>query len=86
MRIKYTHFLAGVALSAVIFDGSLIILGLITKYGFQFIGFEPSVIHVAVGLIIVMSIVMVIMTLRARRRSTGENSQDEEISVNGTGK
>jgi len=81
MRIKYTSFLAGVALSALIFDGSLIILGLITKYGFQFIGFKPSFIHVAGGLIVVMSIVMIIMTIRSRRRSSNSNEQDDGNSV-----
>ena len=70
MQIRYISFFLGVAFSALIFDGSLIILGLITKYGFRFIGFTPSVWHVALGLIILMSIFMVVVTIINRRRQT----------------
>jgi len=84
MRIKYTSFVAGVALSALIFDGSLIILGLITKYGFQVIGFKPSFIHVAVGLIVVMSIVMIVMTIRSRRRSSNGKEQNNDNAIEET--
>jgi len=82
MRIRYISFVSGVALSAAIFDGSLIILGLVTKYGFQFIGFKPQFWHVAAGLIVVMSIFMIIVSLRSRRKarqkkSTEPNGQDK---------
>ncbi len=68
MRIHYVSFVIGVALSALIFDDSLIILGLITKYGFQVLGFTPSYWMVIIFLIVVMSIVMGIVTWRSRRR------------------
>jgi membrane protein DedA with SNARE-associated domain len=68
MKIRYFHFFLGVALSAVIFDGALIILGLITKYGFAVINFTPSVWHVAVGLIVIMALIMVISRLISRRK------------------
>ncbi len=48
MHIRYVQFFLGVALSAAIFDGSLIVLGLITKYGFQFIGFTPSIFRLII--------------------------------------
>jgi membrane protein DedA with SNARE-associated domain len=67
MRISYLQFFFGVALSALIFDGALIILGLITKYGFAFINFTPSVWHVAIGLIIIMVLIMVISRLVSKR-------------------
>jgi membrane protein DedA with SNARE-associated domain len=69
MRIRYTAFVAGVALSSLIFDGALIILGLITKYGFSYIGFKPSVWHVAAGLIVVMSVVMIVISIRSRKKA-----------------
>lgn len=67
MKISYAQFFLGVFLSALIFDGSLIILGLITKYGFAFINFTPSVWHVAAGLIVIMVLIMIISRLISRR-------------------
>ena len=86
MRIRYVSFITGVALSALIFDGSLIILGLITKYGFAFIGFKPSIWHVAAGLIVVMSIVMIVISLRSRKRTkqpTNPEGQGKDDTGNG---
>ena len=76
MRIPYVSFVIGVALSAAIFDGSLIILGLITKYGFQVLGFTPSYWFVIILLIVIMSIVMGILTWRSRRRKKTKKNLD----------
>ena len=75
MRIRYLSFALGVALSAIVFDGSLIILGLITKYGFQIIGFTPSYWHVIIGLIVIMSVVMLIISLKNRRGFVNKNNE-----------
>jgi membrane protein DedA with SNARE-associated domain len=89
MRIRYLSFVIGVALSALFFDGSLIILGLVTKYGFQYIGFKPSFWQVAVGLIVVMSIVMIIFSLRSRKSKqkklqiTPKNGENGDVQGNG---
>jgi membrane protein DedA with SNARE-associated domain len=79
MKIRYTQFFFGVALSALIFDGALIILGLITKFGFSFIDFTPSVWHVAVGLIVIMVLIMVISRL-VKRRSEKKEKEKKAIA------
>jgi membrane protein DedA with SNARE-associated domain len=86
MKIRYPSFVLGVALSALIFDGALILLGLITKYGFQVIGFTPSVWHIAVGLITIMTIVMIVMKYLPGNRndkSIGAPAGDVQDSVDG---
>jgi membrane protein DedA with SNARE-associated domain len=79
MRIRYAAFVSGVALSALIFDGSLIILGLVLKFGFLAIGFKPAVWHVAAGLIVVMSIVMIVFSIRSRKRAKAMGS---DVNIN----
>jgi membrane protein DedA with SNARE-associated domain len=78
MRIHYLSFVEGVALSAAIFDGSLIILGLITKYGFQVLGFTPSYWHIIIGLMVIMIIVMGIVTWRSRKSFSKKKTPKDE--------
>jgi membrane protein DedA with SNARE-associated domain len=80
MKIRYTQFFFGIALSALIFDGALIILGLITKFGFSFIDFTPSVWHVAVGLIVIMVLIMLISRLVSKRRSRKKDKENIAIA------
>ncbi|HJX03053.1 MAG TPA: hypothetical protein VJ488_00695 [Dehalococcoidia bacterium] len=80
MKIRYPSFFLGVTLSALIFDGALILLGVITKYGFKVIGFTPSVWHIAVGLISIMTIVMIVMKLLpGNRNNRSINTQAEDV-------
>jgi membrane protein DedA with SNARE-associated domain len=84
--VRYTSFVLGVTLSAVIFDGSLVILGLLTKYGFQLLGFTPSTWHVVIGVIIVTAGVMVGIQYFTRKRSIAkakdkEKSQSTDSSI-----
>jgi membrane protein DedA with SNARE-associated domain len=60
IRLRYYYFVLGVALSSFIFDGALIVLGYITKQGFEYLGFTPSAWHVIVALVIVISLVWVV--------------------------
>jgi membrane protein DedA with SNARE-associated domain len=78
MRIQYISFFVGVTLSSAIFDGSLIILGLITKYGFQVLGFTPSYWHVIIGLIVIMSIVMGVVSWRASRKAKNTKKVEQD--------
>lgn len=74
IRIRYLQFFLGVALSSLIFDGSLLLLGFITKYGFKFIGFTPSIWHIAIGLVVIMTCLMItIRYLNRKKRSTGRS-------------
>ena len=60
LRLRYWAFFIGVALSALIFDGSLVALGFITRQGFQYLGFTPSLWAVIIGFIILIVLVWVI--------------------------
>ena len=80
MKIRYIQFFFGVALSALIFDGALILLGLITKFGFSFIDFTPSVWHVAIGLIVIMILIMVISRLISKKRSAARKKKGIAVS------
>jgi membrane protein DedA with SNARE-associated domain len=85
MKIRYLQFFFGVALSALIFDGALIVLGLITKYGFAFLNFTPSVWNVAIGLIIIMALIMVISRLVSKysdkKKKKKAAASDEQQSL-----
>ena len=65
--MRYHYFIVGVALSALIFDGVLILLGFITRNGLDLLGFTPSTWQVIVGLVIIISLVWVIFHLVLRR-------------------
>ena len=60
LRLRYRPFFLGVALSALIFDGSLIVLGFITRQGFQYLGFTPSLWAVIAGFMVVIILVWVV--------------------------
>jgi membrane protein DedA with SNARE-associated domain len=81
ISIRYTSFILGVTLSAIIFDGSLVILGLITKYGFQLLGFTPSTWHVVIGIILVTAIVMFGIQYMTRKRLMNKPGDDEKLVI-----
>jgi membrane protein DedA with SNARE-associated domain len=56
IRIPYPSFCLGVALSALIFDGSLVLLGFITDRWFQYLNVTPSLWLVTIGLVALMII------------------------------
>ncbi len=53
LRLRYRSFFLGVALSAFIFDGSLVILGFVTRQSFKWLGFTPPLWMVVIGFILV---------------------------------
>jgi membrane protein DedA with SNARE-associated domain len=59
-RIRYLTFFIGVTLSAVIFDGSLVMLGWITRQGFHYLRFTPPLWAVIAGFIVVIIVVWVV--------------------------
>ena len=69
IRLRYSYFFLGVALSSVIFDGALILLGYITRQGFAYLGFAPSAWHVIVALVVVISLVWVIIHVLIKKMS-----------------
>lgn len=60
LRLRYRTFFIGVTLSALIFDGSLIFLGFVTRQGFQYFGFTPSLWAIIAGFIVLIILVWVI--------------------------
>ena len=59
-KIRYVTFFIGVTLSALIFDGSLVLLGWITRQGFRFFRVTPPLWAVIVGFIVVIAVVWVV--------------------------
>ena len=68
--LPYPYFILGVALSAFIFDGALILLGFIFREGFKYLGFYPEAWQVIVVLVVVICIVWVVSHFLVRRISS----------------
>ena len=69
IRLRYYYFLLGVALSSFIFDGALIVLGYITRQGFDYLDFTPTAWQVIVALVVIIALVWVITHVLIRRMS-----------------
>jgi membrane protein DedA with SNARE-associated domain len=68
--LRYGHFLVGVILSSLIFDGALIIFGFIMNSGFNYFGFTPELWQVGVFLVLTIIIIWIIRLSVIRRRAT----------------
>ncbi|MFH0914329.1 MAG: hypothetical protein V1849_03460 [Chloroflexota bacterium] len=66
--LGYFHFVLGIALSSVIADGILLLLGLVTALGFMRLGFAPEPWLMAVGLMVLMVLVGVGRQFLGRRK------------------
>ena len=53
--LRYTYFVLGIALSSVIADSALLILGFATASGLKYLGFRPSIWLVVVALVLLIS-------------------------------
>ncbi len=69
IKLRYGHFLIGVVLSSLIFDGALIILGFIMNSGFHYFGFTPALWQVVVFLVATIIIIWIIRLVIIRRRA-----------------
>jgi len=58
--LPYRSFVLGVALSALIFDGAVSILGVVTGAGFRILGFTPHLWSIIAVFIVVMLLVIVV--------------------------
>jgi membrane protein DedA with SNARE-associated domain len=68
--LPYHYFVLGVALSALIFDGGLILLGFIFREGFKYLGFYPEAWQVIVVLVAVICVIWMAIHFSVRRRSS----------------
>lgn len=72
--LPFRSFCLGVALSAVIFDGSLVLLGFITQRWFHYLHFAPSPWLIIIGLVALIILVWVGRFLTGReKRSRPQN-------------
>ncbi len=71
-KVRYLTFFIGVTLSAIIFDGSLVALGYITRQGFRYLRFTPPLWAVIIGFIVVIIVVWMVrfFFFSDRRRSS----------------
>ncbi|HAV10359.1 MAG TPA: hypothetical protein DCX22_01915 [Dehalococcoidia bacterium] len=73
ISLRYGHFLIGVILSSVIFDGALMVFGFIMNSGFQYFGFTPTLWQVVVFLIAAIILIWIIRLVIIRRRAKLRN-------------
>ncbi len=60
MLLHYRSFMLGVALSALIFDGAISILGVVTGAGFRVLGFTPDLWSIIAVFIVIMALVILV--------------------------
>jgi membrane protein DedA with SNARE-associated domain len=65
--IPYWSFVKGVALSALIFDGAISILGVVTGAGFRILGFTPHLWSIIAVFIVVMLLIIFVRFRRSRK-------------------
>ena len=64
--LPYRSFVMGVALSALIFDGAISLLGVATGAGFRILGFTPH-LGAVIGVFIVVMLLVILVTFRRSR-------------------
>jgi membrane protein DedA with SNARE-associated domain len=69
IKVRYHHFLLGVTMAAIIFDGALIGLGILAGHGLRRYDIVPSVLIVILGFIVVIGLVYGSWQLLQRRRN-----------------
>lgn len=67
-KLRYRLFIAGVVLSSFIFDGALVILGLLTRHSFHILGLRPSYWNILLCLILLMAIIWATPFIISRRK------------------
>jgi membrane protein DedA with SNARE-associated domain len=70
LGLRYRYLFLGVTISSAIFDGALLVLGFLIERYFSLLGFKPSPWAIAIGVIVVTSLVWIIYRLISRRRAT----------------
>jgi membrane protein DedA with SNARE-associated domain len=68
IKVRYVHLIAGVALSALMFDGALVFCGIIAGNRLQQFGFVPTT-PVIIGLCIFMIAIVIAINLIVTRRA-----------------
>ena len=69
LRVKYLHFIAGVALSSLIFDGALVVTGIIAGSKLQQYGYTPTTLEVILGCMLMIAGIIVIQLVITRLKT-----------------
>lgn len=82
-QVYFGYFIAGIAISSIIADAALIILGFATQHGLHYLGVRPSIWMIIIGLIVFLVLVGLVyrwVTKRksARHKSDGPESRDNK--------
>ena len=79
LKVRYIRFIAGVTLSSLIFDGTLVITGIIAGTRLQKYGFTPTTLEVILGCMVlvggIMAIQLVIARLKTRKKQDRFNAR-----------
>jgi membrane protein DedA with SNARE-associated domain len=75
--MHYYEFALGIILASMVADGALVIMGVLTKYGFRILGFTPSAWEVGAVLFLVILLVWFVpwAFLRVRNRKKNEETK-----------
>jgi membrane protein DedA with SNARE-associated domain len=69
LRVRYLHFIAGVALSSLIFDGALVVTGIIAGSKLQQYEYTPTTLEVTLGCMLMVAGIMVIQLVITRLKA-----------------
>jgi membrane protein DedA with SNARE-associated domain len=69
LRVRYLHFIAGVALSSLILDGALVATGIIAGSKLQQYGYTPTTLEVILGCMLMATGIMVIQLVIIRLKT-----------------
>ena len=69
LRVRYIRFIAGVALSSLIFDGALVAIGIITGTRLQQYGYTPTTLEVILGCMLMVVGIMAIQFVITRLKN-----------------
>ncbi len=73
--VRYYQFVLGIVLASVVADGVLVIMGVVTKYGFSILGFTPSAWEVVGALAVVILLVWFAPWIYFRARNKKKKAQ-----------
>lgn len=74
LKLRYRNFVAGVALSSILFDGTLVAIGIFAGSKLQQYGYVPSTSVVILGCVLLITVVAAIQVFITRRKLQVKNS------------
>jgi membrane protein DedA with SNARE-associated domain len=71
IRVNYWYFVLGIALSSLLADVIILVLGFLTLHGLKLLGITPTVWQLVIGLMLLISLGWGVFYLIRRRRQPG---------------